>query len=134
MHLPDAQAHIALEAVWRSGGTVGVGLSTTVSDDHVSPGSVTEVVAASYERVVLATTSAGFGPAALRDIATIVASVWPNAPAEDWGVVLEIVLWSTTTKATGVPVGAVRLNTGVLIVAGGSTPVAPVGLIHFSAP
>jgi len=37
MRLPDAQAHTALEALWRSGGTVYVGLSTTTPDDYVTP-------------------------------------------------------------------------------------------------
>jgi hypothetical protein len=133
MHLPDAQAHIALESLWRSGGTVGVGLSLTVPDDVVSPGSVSEVVAASYDRVSLATTLAGFADAVDRAIQTIVAQTFP-APAEDWGVVLAIVLWSTTTKATGTPVGAVRLSTGVNILADGAAPVVPAGVIRFVSP
>jgi len=133
MHLPDVHAHAALEALWRSGGTVGVGLSLTVPDDVVSPASVTEVVAASYDRVSLATTAAGFAAAVDRAIQTIVSSSFA-APAEDWGTVLAVVLWSTTTKATGVPVGAVRLSTGVNILAGGSAPVIPVGVIRFVAP
>ena len=133
MHLPDAQAHAALEALWRSGGTVGVGLSLTVPDDVVSPSSVTEVVAASYDRVSLATTAAGFAAAVSRAIQTIVASTFA-APTEDWGTVLSVVLWSTTTKATGVPVGAIRLSTGVNILAGGAAPVIPAGVIRFVSP
>ena len=133
MHLPDAQAHAALEAVWRSGGTVYAGMALTVPDDHCTPASVTEVVAASYQRVALATTSAGFAAAVDRAIQTIVAQTFP-APAEDWGVVLSIPLYSTATKATGVLVGAVRLSTGTNILAGGAAPVAPAGLIRFVAP
>lgn len=133
MHLPDTQAHVALEALWRSGGTVYAGLSLTVPDDRCTPASVTEVVAASYQRVSLATTSSGFGAAADRAIETIVAQTFP-APAEDWGVALSIVLWDTTTKATGTPVGAVRLSTGVNILAGGAAPVIPAGVIRFVSP
>ncbi len=133
MHLPDAQAHLALEALWRSGGTVYAGLSTTLPDDHVSPGSVTEVVAGSYQRVALPTTSAGFAAAAARAIETVVETTWPS-PTHDWGVLLAIVLFSTATKGNGVPVGAVRLASGVNVTAGGSTPVAPAGLIRFEAP
>jgi hypothetical protein len=133
MHLPDAQAHAALEALWRSGGTVYAGMAITVPDDHCTPASVTEVVAASYQRVALATTAAGFAAAVDRAIQTIVSTTWPT-PAEDWGTVLSIPLYSTATKATGVPVGAVRLSTGVNILAGGSAPVAPAGLIRFVAP
>jgi len=133
MRLPDAQAHTALEALWRSGGTVYVGLSTTTPDDYVTPGSVTEVVAASYQRVALVTTAAGFAAAASRAIQTIVATMFA-APAEDWGTCLAIVLFSTTTKATGVPVGAIRLSTGVNILAGGAAPVIPAGVIRFVAP
>jgi hypothetical protein len=47
---------------------------------------------------------------------------------------LAIVLFSTTTKATGVPVGAIRLSTGVNILAGGAAPVIPAGVIRFVAP
>lgn len=133
MHLPDAQVHVALEALWRSGGTVYPGLATTVPDDHVSPGSVTEVVAASYERVALPTDATGFAAAAARAIETIVDSTWPD-PLEDWGVVLSIPLYDTATKGTGVPVGAIRLATGVTIVAGGTAPVAAAGVIRFEAP
>jgi len=132
MHLPDAQVHQALEALWRSGGTTYVGLSTTVPGDTVSPGSVTEVVAGSYERVALAKSSGGFGAATSRAIQTIVATTWP-APVEDWGTALAVVLWSTATKGTGVPVAAIRLSTGVTILAGGSPVVAPAGLIRFEA-
>jgi len=132
MHLPDAQVHTALEALWRSGGTVYPGMSTTVPDDTVSPASVTEVVGASYQRTALLKTSAGFAAAAGRAIETIVASSWP-APLEDQGTVLSIVLFSTATKGTGVPVAAIRLATGVTLLAGGSAPVAPAGLIRFEA-
>lgn len=133
MHLPDAQVHIALEALWRSGGTVYPGLSTTVPDDRVSPGSVTEVVAPSYERVALPTDATGFAAAAARAIETIVTTTWPD-PVEDWGVVLSIPLYTTATKGTGVPVGAVRLADAVFVEAGGSAPSAPPGLIRFEAP
>jgi hypothetical protein len=133
MHLPDAQVHVALEALWRAGGTVYAGLATTVPDDHVSPGSVTEVVAASYDRVALATDATGFAAAADRAIETIVDTTWA-APAEDWGVLLSVPLYDTATKGTGTPVGAVRLSTGVEVLAGGSAPVAPAGLIRFEAP
>lgn len=134
MYLPDAQVHIALEAVWRSGGTVGAGLSLTVPDDHVTPASVTEVVAASYQRVPLATDATGFGVAVARAIETIIETVWAAPGAYDWGVPLAIVLFDTATKGTGVTVGAVRLNTGVNVIAGGSALRAPAGLIRFEAP
>lgn len=122
-----------LEFLWRSAGTVYPGLSTTIPDDHVSAGSVTEVVAGSYQRVALATTSAGFAAAASRAIETIVDTVWA-APAEDWGVALAVVLFSTATKGTGVPRGAVRLATGYHITADGSAPRAVAGTIRFTAP
>lgn len=134
MHLPDAQVHIAMEALWRSGGTCYPGLSTTVPDDTVSPASVTEVVAPSYQRVALPTDPTGFGPAAARAIETIVDSVWPEPGVDDWGVPLAVVLFDTPVKGTGVPVGAVRLSTGVTVLAGGSAPVAAAGLIRFEAP
>lgn len=136
MHLPDAQVHIALEALWRSGGTVYPGLATTVPDDHCSPGSVTEVVADAYDRVALATTAAGFAAAVDRAIETIVTTTWPTPDlVEDWGVVLSIPLYDTATKGTGVPVGAVHLTEdGVYVQAGGSAPSAPPGLIRFEAP
>jgi len=134
VHLPDAQVHIALEALWRSGGTCYAGLSITVPDEHVTAGSVTEVVAASYQRVALATTAAGFAAAAARAIETVVDTTWAAPGAYDWGVLLAIVLWSTATKGTGVPVGAVRLaEGGVYVEAGGSAPDAPAGLIRFEA-
>lgn len=136
MHLPDAEVHVALEDLYRSGrfaGTFGAGLSVTVPDDRCTAGSVTEVVAASYQRVPLASGATGFAAAVERAIETIVASIWP-APLEDWGVVLSIVLFDTLTKATGVPVGAVRLSTGTNVIASGSAPVAPAGLIRFIAP
>lgn len=134
MHLPDAEVHVALEALYRSGrfaGAFGAGLSVTVPDDHCTAGSVTEVVAASYERVSLASDATGFAAAVDRAIETVVASTWPD-PAEDWGVVLSIVLWDTTVKATGVPVGAVAI-TGINILAGGGAPSVPAGVIRFSS-
>ena len=133
MHLPDVQAHAALEALWRSGGVVYPGLSTTVPDDHCTPGSVTEVAAASYQRAALSTDATSFAAAVDRAIQTIVDTTWP-APAEDWGVALAIPLFDTATKGTGTAVGAVELSTGVNILAGGSAPKAFAGTIRFQAP
>lgn len=135
MHLPDSEVHAALEHLYRSGrfsGELGAGLATTIPDDHCSPGSVTEVVGVSYERVSLASDSSGWAAAAGRAIQTIVACTWP-APLEDQGVLLSIVLFTTLTKATGVPIAAVRLSTGILVLAGGSAVVAPAGVIRIEA-
>jgi len=136
MHLPDSEVHAALEYLYRSGrfsGVFGVGLSLTVPDDACTPGSITEVVATSYQRVSLASTSAGWAAAAVRAIATIVSTTFP-APTDDWGTVLSIPLYDTTTKATGNLLGAIRFSTGVNVLAGGSAPVIPIGLIRFTAP
>jgi len=136
MHLPDAEVHAALEYLYRSGrfsGVFGVGLSLTVPDDACTPGSVTEVVATSYNRVALASTSSGWAAAATRAIETIVSTTFP-APTDDWGTVLSIPLYDTTVKATGNLLGAIRLSTGVNVLAGGSAVFIPAGVIRYSAP
>jgi hypothetical protein len=135
MHLPDSETHIALEALYRAGrfsGSFGVGLSTSTPDDVCSAGSITEVIAASYERVSLASTSAGWAAAATRAIETIVDSVFPD-PLEDWGTVLAIVIWSTTVKATGNPIGGLLLSSdGLTILDGGTALTVSAGAIRFT--
>ena len=130
LHLPDAQVHRSLEALWRSGGTAYAGLSSTVPSKYLDSG-VTEFDMASYERVALPTDATGFAAAVARAIETIVTSTWP-APLEDWPEPVAIVLFDTATKGTGNILGAV-LITAVPILAGSPAPVAPPGVIRFAS-
>lgn len=137
MHQPDSEAKVFLEALYRAGrfgGHFYAGFLSAVPGDHCEPASVVEFTAPSYQRVALASTSAGFAAAVDRAIETIVATTFA-APAEDWGIPRAIGLFDTATKGTGTLV-AVRLLSAdaAPILAGGSAPVAPAGLIRFFAP
>jgi hypothetical protein len=99
----------------------------------MSSGSVTEVVAASYERVTLATDATGFAAAVDRAIETIVASTFPD-PIEDWGVCLSLVFYDTDVKATGDIIDALAFaGDGISILAGGTALVVEAGAIRFTA-
>ena len=60
MHLPDDQVHAALTALYRSGGTAEVGLSTTVPGDK-SDTNVTEPAGGGYARKAVTWTAAAAG-------------------------------------------------------------------------
>jgi hypothetical protein len=130
MHLPDAQVHTALSALFRSGGTGYVGLSTTTPTDD-STGNITEPTGGGYARVALPLSASGFGAPSGRAIETVVASTFP-APTGDWGTVLAWVMFTTQTGLTVIASG--RLATGKSITAGSSRPVLPAGTIRIQAP
>jgi len=130
LHLPDAQVHRTLELLWRSGGTVYAGFSSTVPSKYLDSG-ITEFDMASYERVALPTDATGFAAAAARAIETIVRTTWP-APTEDWPEPVAIVIYDTTTKGTGTPLGAV-LIVAVPVLAGSLPASAGPGVIRFQS-
>ena len=128
MHLPDDQVHAALSALFRSGGTAQVGLSTTIPGDE-SDTNVTEPSGGGYARAPLALDATAWEAPAGRGIETSVAVTFP-APTGAWGTVVAWVLYSSggAVKAAG------KLATAKTITAGGSKPVLPAGAIRIEAP
>lgn len=127
MHLPDAQVHAALTALYRSGGTGYVGLSTTVPGDEGDT-NITEPVGGGYARVPLALDGTAWEAPAGRGIETSAAVTFP-APSGAWGTVVAWVLFSG-----GNVIAAGKLATAKTITAGGSKPVLPAGSIRIEAP
>lgn len=128
MHLPDAQVHAALAALFRAGGTGKVGLSTTIPGDESDTG-ITEPAAGGYARVSIALDGTAWTTPAGRAIETSVDVAFP-APTGDWGTVVAWVVYD----ATGAVLAAGRLATAKTITAGGSQPVLPAGAIRIEAP